>query len=186
MLLLADPRVALQQSDAVAVKRFQMRWLPLAGICLLLAIAQVALAGYAFGVGNQSIQVPLLQRAVSGGALYVRDAMVSGTGGEYPTYFFQLLAAPARLIGVEQLYRALHLLTAFAVFVTVCALARSIFKDTATGLVACVLILAGHHHALAGDTLYSPGFTHTFAVFPIAIAAIAIGKTANVCVNPGE
>lgn len=173
MLLTLDSPVALKVS-----KPASPQWLALGGLCLLLAIAQVALAGYSFGVGNQSIQVPLLQRAIDGatgdGRLYTRDAMVTTTAGEYPSYFFRLLAAPARWIGVAPIYRGLHLITAFGVFLAICALSRSIFDDTAAGLLTAVLLLAGHHHALAGDTLYSPGFTHTFAVFPLAIAAIAL------------
>src|SRR5947207_457208 len=130
MFLTVDPPALLKRSDVA-----RMRWFPLAGFCLLLGIAQVALAGYSFGVGNQSIQVPLLQHAIDG-ALYARDAMVTTTAGEYPSYFFRLLAWPARLIGVAPLYRGLHLLTAFAVFLAVCALARAIFADAVVGLLA--------------------------------------------------
>ena len=39
-------------------------------------------------------------------------------------------------------------------------------------LVLAGFLLAGHHHALAEEVLYSVGFTHTWAVFPLVIAAL--------------
>jgi GH35 family endo-1,4-beta-xylanase len=142
-------------------------------VCLLLAITQISIAGYTFGVGNQAIQVPMLERA-GNGTLFARDAMLTSTAGEYPSFFFRLLAPAARRIGTEPLYAGLHLLTAACVFASMIALGRALFGSRAAGVVAALLLVGGQHDALAGDGLYSAGFTHTFAVFPIAIAALAL------------
>ncbi len=144
-----------------------------AGIFLLLAVAQVAMAGYEFGVGNQGIQVPFLQRAIHSG-MFSKDMMVTTTGESYPTLFFQILATPARWISVERLYFLLHVTTTLAGLVSAAWLARSMFESVAAGIVTVLLLLAGHHQALGGDGLYSTGFTHTFAVFPLAMASLAL------------
>jgi GH35 family endo-1,4-beta-xylanase len=145
-------------------------------ICFLLAVLQIWIGGYSFGVGNQTIQVPLLEHAMDG-ELFHRDVMVDATGPAYPSVFFRLLAPAARALGIEQLYQLLQLLTAFGVFLAVYAAGIAMFgaEDGASaGLIAALVLLAGHLHALAGETLYSPGFTHTFAVLPLAIAAMAL------------
>jgi len=49
----------------------------------------------------------------------------------------------------------------------------SIFRYRRTGFVAIVLLLAATQGA-GRDDLYSTGFTHTWAVFPLAIAAMAL------------
>src|SRR4051812_42936749 len=64
----------------------------LAGValCLLLAVCQIALAGYALGVGNQGIQIAFLKRW-SDPALFSGDIMVRETMPLYPSYFFRIL-----------------------------------------------------------------------------------------------
>jgi endo-1,4-beta-xylanase len=138
---------------------------------LWLALAQVLWAGYRLGAGNQSIQIPFLQHAVHPN-LYARDAMVSQTLAAYPSYFFNLLAVAARHVPLTHLYFWLHLLTALAVLAAAAGLARGMFADRRAGLLVVLLFFAGHHHALAGEDLYSGAFTHTWAVFPLAIVAM--------------
>ena len=48
------------------------------------------------------------------------------------------------------------------------------FRDVLDGVILVAMLFAGHHHALAGDELYSPGFTHTWAAFPIAIGVLIL------------
>src|SRR5271163_4202990 len=60
-------------------------------LCLLLAIAQVALAGYQLGIGNQAIQIAFLKHWADP-ALFTHDEMVRQTLPLYPSYFFRLLA----------------------------------------------------------------------------------------------
>ena len=55
---------------------------------LLVALAQVLWAGYQWGAGNQSIQVPFLKRSIDPG-LYPQDLMVNETYRVYPTWFFR-------------------------------------------------------------------------------------------------
>ncbi len=138
---------------------------------LLISMLPVMVAGYHFGAGNQGIQIPFLARAIDA-RLFANDPMVVQTAADYPTFFFQILA---RLITVDEIpvtYFALHLLTSFAVVLAVFGLARVMFTDRMVAWVAVLLIAAGHHRALAGDDLYSAGFTHTWAVFPLAIASL--------------
>jgi hypothetical protein len=146
-------------------------------ICLLLAAAQVALGGYQMGVGNQAIQIAFLKKAADP-LLYSSDAMVWQTMPAYPSYFFRMLAL---LLGkgggvrLETLYLSLQLATSFASLAAVYALGRSIYRSHAAGLAAAVLLVGGHLTALAGDGLYSMGFTHTYAALPVAVAALALG-----------
>ena len=141
--------------------------------CLLLALVQVRWAGYQLGVGNQSIQVAFLQR-LHDAALFPRDVMVNLTLDRYPSLFFRALAHVVGLVEFEHLYLALHLLATLGVFVAVAALARVMFRSHWAGLVAGLFLLAGHHHALAGEVLYSNGFTHTWAVFPLLLMALGL------------
>ncbi|NQU11872.1 hypothetical protein HQ590_13845, partial [bacterium] len=98
------------------------RWWLLA--CVLLALVQVQWAGYQLGVGNQSVQIPFLER-LHDPSLFPRDEMVNQTLDRYPTYFYALLAPALRLVRLENLYLALHLLTAVAVLAGAAALTRA-------------------------------------------------------------
>jgi GH35 family endo-1,4-beta-xylanase len=142
-------------------------------LLLLLAMAQVMYAGYRLGVGNQSIQIPFLKHYVDNG-LFANDPMVQETLADYPSFFFKLLAVVVGHYDLNTVYFWLHVLTAAAVFLGAYALGKAIFKDRASGIVLVLLMLAGHHRALAGDDLYSVGFTHTWAVFPLAIWAMVL------------
>jgi hypothetical protein len=148
-----------------------VRWVLGAQLLLLLAMAQVMFAGYRLGVGNQSIQIPFLKHYVDGG-LFANDPMVKETLADYPSFFFKLLAVVVGRIDLNTAYFWLHVLTAAAVLYAAYGLGKAIFKDRASGIVLALLMLAGHHRALAGDDLYSLGFTHTWAVFPLALWAM--------------
>lgn len=161
----ADPSHAATSSRLVS----SLLWLQ---GCILLGLAQVLLAGYHVNIGNQTIQIPFLKRWIDPG-LYPNDPTVD-TINSYPSFFFRGLAIPAKLFGVEATYLILHLLTASLVLAGVYALAKAMFRDVLSGMLMILLLFAGHHHALAGDELYSPGFTHTWAAFPIAIAVLVL------------
>src|SRR6266480_3255467 len=138
---------------------------------ILLAIVQVLFAGYRMGVGNQTIQIPFLKQWANP-QLYANDPMVAGTLKDYPSFFFRALALLTRVADVPLLYFVLHLITSFAVLMATYWLGRTIFKDRLAGMIAALLLFAGHQRALAGDEMYSMGFTHTWAVFPLAIIAM--------------
>jgi GH35 family endo-1,4-beta-xylanase len=165
-----------------------VRWLLGAQIILLLALAQVMWAGYRLGVGNQTIQIPFLKRSIDS-QLYKGDAMVEQTLPYYSSYFYKGVAKIVSWVEpmarpdaqgripfdpVTSVYFWLHVLTAAAVLAAAYALGRAMFKNRWAGIFLMLFLLAGHHVALAGDALYSIGFTHTWAVFPLAIAAIAL------------
>ena len=145
--------------------------------CLLAAVGQVALAGYQLGVGNQAIQIAFLKRAINP-LLYPGDAMVNATLRDYPSFFYPLLSLVVRVWDLPAAYFVLHMVTAFGVLAFFFGLVRGMFRTSRTAYAAAavgvVLLLAGHHHALAGDDLYSTGFTHTWAVFPLAILALML------------
>jgi len=144
-----------------------------AGVFLLLGLAQVMWAGYQMGGGNQSIQVPFLYRSADS-TMYPADAMVQATYGRYPSIFFRALGPVAGLVEVGRLYFALHVLSAAGVLGGVYALGRAVFDSRATGVVMALILFAAHHRALAGDAMYSGAFTHTWAVFGLAIWAMVL------------
>lgn len=151
-------------------RRQQGLWLL---VCLGLAWLQMSLAGYELGVGNQSIQVPFLLR-LSSPTWFSADTMVTTTLAAYPSLFYRALAKLLGFVSVPTLYYVLHFLTAAGVFFTVIELGRAMFKSIWPGVLTCGLLLAGHHQALSEQTLYSTGFTHTWAVFPLTLAALAL------------
>ncbi len=163
-----------QQEVALPLERSSGRiigrilWLEAA---ILLAIVQVLFAGYRMGVGNQTIQIAFLKQWANP-QLYANDPMVAGTLKDYPSFFFRGLALLTRVADVPLLYFVLHLITSFAVLLATYWLGRTIFRDRLAGMIAALLLFAGHQRALAGDEMYSMGFTHTWAVFPLAIIAM--------------
>jgi len=148
-------------------------WAGLA-LCLLLAAAQVALGGYQLGVGNQAIQIAFLKHWAEPWT-YASDPMVVETMPLYPSYFFRLLAPLLAVMSLETLYLAGQIVTSFLTLAAVYGLGRSIYRSHATAIAGAALLVAGHLHAWGGDTFYSPGFTHTLAALPIAVAALALG-----------
>jgi endo-1,4-beta-xylanase len=165
---------ALQQEATLPLERTSGRWVSRIlwlEAAILLAIVQVLFAGYRMGVGNQTIQIPFLKQWANP-QLYANDPMVAGTLRDYPSFFFRALAFLTNFADVPLLYFILHLITSFAVLLGTYWLGRTIFKDRLAGLIAALLLFAGHQRALAGDEMYSMGFTHTWAVFPLAIIAM--------------
>jgi hypothetical protein len=158
-------------SPAMPPRPLQWSWWLLASV--LLTVLQVHWAGYELGVGNQSIQVPFLLH-LHDSALFARDQMVQLTLDQYPSLFYRVLAKFIPVVPVPWLYLWLHLLTTAGVFFAVIALCSAMFKDRWVGLIAGAMLLAGHHQALAEQTMYSTGFTHTWAVFPFVIGALAL------------
>lgn len=142
-------------------------------ICALLTIAQVIWAGYRFGVGNQSIQIPFLKHLINP-VLYSSDPIIT-TMNSYPTYLFRFLAffIPSET-AVEPAYFIFHLLTAFGVLTGVWLLALAMFNSHRTALITVLLSLAGHQAGLAESSLYNAEFTHTSAALPIAIFALVL------------
>lgn len=156
-------------SNWFAIRPHRVQWLI---AFALLALAQVLFAGYELGVGNQTIQIPFL-RHWQNQALFANDPVVK-TAADYPTYFFRLLALVIPGDHVPGAYFWLHLLTCFAVLAAMAGLTRAMFSDRLSGGIAVLMLVAGHHRALGGDDFYSTGFTHTWAVFPLSIAALLL------------
>lgn len=140
--------------------------------CILLTLAHVLLGGYRLGAGNQAIQIPFVKRLLDP-TLYPNDPLVN-TISEYPTFFFRGVAWLLRYFELAPTYFCLHVLTAALVFIAAYGLAKSIFRDRLAGIMVVLMLFAGHHRALGGDDLYSLGFTHTWAVFPLAIGTLIL------------
>ena len=147
-------------------------WVLLAA-CAVFACCQISWAGYQLGVGNQSIQVSFLH-ALYDPARFARDVMVQATLEHYPSYFYRLLSRLLWLADVPTLYLTLHILAGVATIFVIALLSRAMFRDHGAALAALVVLLGGHHLALAGEALYSPGFTHTWAVFPAALLVLVL------------
>ncbi|MCG3149609.1 MAG: hypothetical protein PCFJNLEI_03074 [Verrucomicrobiae bacterium] len=160
----------VQANAATARLQPWWRW---GAACLVLAALQMWWAGYELGVGNQSIQVPFLLR-LHDATLFARDVMVTTTLERYPTLFYRVVAQALPVVALPTLYAGLHLLATTGVFLAVVALARGMFQSDRVAGIGCLLLLAGQHQALAEQTLYSTGFTHTWAVFPLTLAALAL------------
>ena len=122
------------------------RWVLWIPVCLLLAWLQLTLAGYELGVGNQSIQVPFLLR-LHDPTLFARDVMVGTTLNDYPSFFYRGLAPALAWVSLPKLYYLLHWLTTAAVLLFTIELCRALFRTYWPGLVTCLFLLAGHHHA---------------------------------------
>jgi len=165
------PAATVEESPWTA--RRLLRWVLGVELVLLLAFAQLMFAGYRLGVGNQSIQIPFLKHWMDS-RLYANDPMVRETLADYPSYFFRLLAIVVPEGDVYSAYFWLHVVTTAGVIGAAYGLGRVMFKGRASAVVLVLLMLAGHHRALAGDDLYSVGFTHTWAVFPLAIWAMGL------------
>jgi endo-1,4-beta-xylanase len=141
--------------------------------CVLLALVQLPWAGYQVGVGNQGIQIAFLEK-LRDYELLSNDVMITKTMGAYPSFFFHLCAKLLQITQLDfaTLYLWLHIAATAGVFAATGGLARAMTRNTWTALVCLLLLLAGHHQALAGEALYSPGFTHTWAMFPWSLLAL--------------
>src|SRR5690606_953811 len=100
------------------------------------------------------------------------DSMVQETLGSYPSFFFHLWAKALAWMDVSTLYVWLHMAATAGVFAAVAGLSRAMTRNFWAAPVVMLMLLAGHHQALAGEMLYSPGFTHTWAVFPLSLLAL--------------
>ena len=163
----------LPQANTASSPPRSYRWIWLLPVAVGLAWLQMTLAGYELGVGNQAIQVPFLLRLHSP-TLFAQDAMVTTTLAVYPSLFYRAVAPLLAIAPLAKLYWALHLLTTAGVFFAVIALSWAMFRSRAAAVILVICWLAGHHQALAEQMLYSTGFTHTWAVFPLTLAALAL------------
>lgn len=140
---------------------------------ILAALTQISWAGYQFGVGNQAIQVPFLQR-LADPAMFAQDAMVTQTLDRYPSLLFTALAPLLHWFSVPTLYATLHILAGCAAMLAVLWLSLRMFRRPQAGVVAMLLLLSGLQPVLAGDTMYSAGFTHTWLSYAWGLVALAM------------
>ena len=73
---------------------------------------------------------------------------------------------------LSTLYLLLHVAATAGVFAAVIALSTAVTRNRWAGVACAVFLLAGRHQALAGEALYSTGFTHTWAIFPLSLLAL--------------
>ena len=142
-------------------------------VAVVLAMVQIPLARYQLGVGNQGIQIAYLQM-LHNPELYTNDAMLNGTMSPdtYPSFFFQVCSRLLNFVPLPTLYLSLHILTTIGVFAAVMGLALAMTRNRAAAFAAALFLLTGHHQALAGETLYSQGITHTWAIFPLSLLGL--------------
>jgi len=132
------------------------------------ALLQIGIAGYSVGVGNQTIQIPFVQRFADG-QLYAKDVTLNNTIDQYPSYFYRLLALFCRLVDYKTVYAFFHILSCFLLALAILHASQVLWRSLGPGLICLTILLAGHHRALAGADLYVVGFTHTWFSFAIAV-----------------
>ena len=132
------------------------------------ALLQIVIAGYSVGVGNQTIQIPFVQRFADN-QLYSQDVTLNDTIDQYPSYAYRLLALFCRLVNYKIVYAFLHLLSCFLLALAILQASLVLWRSLGPGLICLTVLLAGHHRALAGAELYVAGFTHTWFSFAIAV-----------------
>ncbi len=146
---------------------------PLWIICVIIAAVQISWAGYAFGVGNQSIQIPFLLH-LRDPSLFASDDLIS-TLPAYPGLFFPILA---RLLPsfwpIETVYRLLHFVVTWATLLGGARLAAGLSGRRCAGVVMALLMAAGHHRGLAESGLYALGFTHTGIAIALGLIALSL------------
>jgi hypothetical protein len=128
----------------------------------ILAVAAVEIRGYHFGTSNQSIQVPLLKRALDP-SLYPGDLLFTSFSG-YPSFFFAALAPLVKAVGsVEVAYFGLFVIFEFLTLAALYALTNLAFGDGAGAVAACCLYMAGVE-CLGTDATTPSLLTHSSAV----------------------
>ncbi|HVT81115.1 MAG TPA: DUF6798 domain-containing protein, partial [Phycisphaerae bacterium] len=122
-------------------------------------------------MGNQGIQIAFLEK-LHDNELFKNDVMVNETLRAYPSFFFHIVARLLVFTDLPTLYLLLHVAATTGVFAAVIALSTGITRNKWTGLACALFLLASRHQALAGEALYSTGFTHTWAIFPLSLFAL--------------
>lgn len=168
-----DTIPSLSESKTLKSRFYFQKFAFLGMACLLLTLVQVTWAGYQLGVGNQAIQISFLE-TLHNPQLFSRDIMVQTTMSQYPSWFFKATSGLLAISDVPTLYLTLHLFASVGVMLAVASLSNTLCANHWTALVALLLMLAGHHQALAGESLYSTGFTHTWFVFPWTLLALIL------------
>ncbi|MFN3597610.1 MAG: DUF6798 domain-containing protein [Rubricoccaceae bacterium] len=133
---------------------------PVRDIAAMLPVAALGAAsallahGYRYGDGDHDDVLPLVLHALDP-SLYPHDAHVQHAGGgALRAAFVKVVAAGARLLGLEAAVGVLHLLTLGAVAVGVYALARAIVRSRPAGLGAALLACGPlAHWTLGGNAL---------------------------------
>lgn len=134
-------------------------------LAVAFAVLQVALAGYTLGVGNQTIQIPMLKHLMNP-ELYAQDALVTDSVAAYPSYAYVCLSFICQFVEYQVVYAVLHFISSCLLFGAVLYASWVLFDELQSGMTAACLLVLGQHQALAGAELYSIGFTHTWLTLP--------------------
>lgn len=178
------PVCKCQSDHTPLVKSKTPSWVLNALGCVFLALTQLLWAGYQFGVGNQSIQIPFAYK-LGNPELFSRDTMVTQTLASYPSYFYRLISGWLFIFDLPTLYLGLHIVTATAVALGLVLLCRAMMRDdqggqayrgpaVSAGFVLILMTLSGDLRTLGGEGLYSAGFTHTWVAFAIGVFVLAL------------
>lgn len=139
------------------------RWIALLVVSAATA-ATVPLYGYAFGLHNHSIQIPLLN-SLHDPSLYPADPLVRAMLG-YFSVFWPAMAMITRGLPLEPTFFSGHLLATAAFYAAVWSIARRAFPgDLRAALLAVGLVLFGES-VVGEESLHWFYFSHT----PVATA----------------
>jgi len=140
-------------------------------VCAVTAALQIVWAGYRFGVGNQSIQIPFLLHCRDA-ARFSHDDLISVLPA-YPGRVYPLLA---RLIpsavSIETTYAVLHFGVSLLMLAAAAGVAAGLAGRRRAAYWMLALLAAGHHRGLGESGLYALGFSHTG--LGIAVGALAL------------
>lgn len=166
-------RQPVQEKSQNIDKEESGRRTPRIEFCALAALAQVLIAGYRYGVANQSIQISILKHLIDPNLL-ANDLLIQ-TAQHYPSMFFKWLAVIlTSTADIQPAYFYLHILTTFGVACGVCLIAKGLTGKWTAGLLALLVMIAGDWSGLAESNLYTMEFTHTRAALALAVPAIGL------------
>ncbi|MDA3962689.1 MAG: endo-1,4-beta-xylanase, partial [Planctomycetota bacterium] len=149
-------------------------WLCAAALTLL----QLALAGTAPVVGNQTLQLAFVLHHADP-SRFAADPAIAETVASYPSWCYRLLALVVTESNWPWVYAILHAFCAWILFGSLLAAARAWWGRLLPGIIASLILVAGHQRGLAGADGYVAGFTHTWlamAVSPWILIAVWQGR----------
>ncbi len=134
------------------------------------AAASVRIYGYAVGLHNHSIQIPLVKKLIDP-TLYPGDAFVETLRG-YFSYFWPMVAWAAGYVPLERLLFVLHLIVTLAQYAAVFAIARRCFPTSRRAAYIALWLYLWGDAIVGGEDLHWFYLTHTSVTATAGLWAI--------------
>ena len=143
--------------------------------------------GYRFNVEDQHLTLPVLKRALDP-SLFPGDLLFTKPLSDFSLYE-NLLATPAKLLGIELSFFILYVLVTFAITVAVYKIACELFRSPTLGIVAAAMLCGAHTAAgamrlqLFDDYLYPRTVSLAFGLFAYLFMVRGSWPRAAFCVG---